>query len=61
MQEILGQSYIRQHVEIEISSVWKTWLDVNLVESIGGHPVKDVSLRYPLRIVRFDVDKEINP
>ena len=61
VQEILGQSYTRQRVEIETSSVWKTWLDVNLVESIGGHPVKDVLLRYPLRVVRFDVDKEINP
>lgn len=61
VQEVLGQSYTRQRVEIETGSAWKTWLDVNLVESIGGHPVKDVLLRYPLRIVRFDVDKEINP
>ena len=61
VQEILGQSYTRQRVELETGSAWKTWLDVNLVESIGGHPVKDVLLRYPLRIVRFDVDKEVNP
>lgn len=61
VQEILGQSYTRQRVEIETSSTWNIWLDVNLVESIAGHPVKDVLLRYPLRVVRFDVDKEINP
>lgn len=61
VQEIPGQSYTRQRVEIEARGVWNTWLDVNVVESIGGHPVKDVLLRYPLRVVRFDVDKEINP
>ena len=61
LQEILGQSYSRERVEIETSTAWKTWLDVNVVESIGGHPVKDVLLRYPLRVVRFDVDKEVNP
>ena len=61
VQEILGQSYTRQRVQIETSSAWSIWLDVNVTESIGGHPVKDVLLRYPLRIVRFDVDKEVNP
>ena len=61
MQEILGQSYTRQRVEIETSSSWKIWLDVSVVESINGHPVKDILLRYPLRVVRFDVDKEVNP
>lgn len=61
LQEILGQSYTRQRVQIESNSAWLTWLDVNVVESIGGHPVKDVLLRYPMRVVRFDVDKEINP
>lgn len=61
LQEILGQSYTRERVAIETSSSWKVWLDVNVIESIGGHPVKDVLLRYPLAVVRFDVDKEINP
>ena len=45
----------------ESASSWKTWLDVNVTESINGHPVKDVMLRYPMRVVRFDVDKEVNP
>ena len=61
LQEIFGQSYTRQRVEIESGSSWKVWLDVNLMESIDGHPVKNVMLRYPLQVVRFDVDKEVNP
>ncbi|MCR2307553.1 DUF2895 family protein, partial [Salmonella enterica] len=27
----------------------------------GGSAVKDVFIRYPLRVVRFDVDRERNP
>lgn len=61
MQEILGQSYSRQRVEIESGKSWNVWLDVNVKESIGGHPVKDVMLRYLLKVVRFNVDKEVNP
>ena len=61
LQEIFGQSYTRQRVKIESGSSWKVWMDVNLMESIGGHPVKNVMLRYPLQVVRFDVDKEVNP
>lgn len=61
LQEILGQSYSRQRVQIESGNTWKIWLDVNVIESIGGHDVKNVMLRYALSVVRFDVDKEINP
>ena len=61
MQEVLGQSYVRNRVHVESGDSWKVWLDVNVTESIGGHPVKDVLLRYSLRVVRFDVDKEVNP
>ena len=61
MQEILGQSYVRSRVQVESGDSWNVWLDVNVNESIGGHPVKDVLLRYSLRVVRFDVDKEVNP
>ena len=47
VQEILGQSYTRQRVQIETSSAWSIWLDVNVTESIGGHPVKDVLVALP--------------
>ena len=61
VQEIPGQSYTRQRVQAESNNTWKIWLDMHVMESIGGHPVKDVLLRYPVRVVRFDVDREINP
>jgi len=61
VQEIPGQSYSRERVVRESSDVWKIWLDVTIRETINGHPVKDVMLRYPLQVVRFDVDKAVNP
>lgn len=61
VQEILGQSFTRQRVHQEGSTSWLTWLDLNVIESINGHSVKNVLLRYPLKVVRFDVDKEVNP
>ena len=61
IEEILGQGYQRNRVKIESNSSWLIWLDVRVDETIGGHPVKEVLLRYPLRIVRFDVDKQVNP
>lgn len=61
VQEVLGQSYSPRRVVIESAASWRVWLDLTVSESIAGHPVKNVNLRYPLRVVRFDVDKEVNP
>ncbi|MGS2722118.1 PFL_4703 family integrating conjugative element protein [Porticoccus sp. GXU_MW_L64] len=61
VEEVLGQTYTRQRVFIESNHSWLIWLDVQVTESMNGHPVKNVMLRYPLRVVRYDVDKEVNP
>ena len=61
VQEIYGQSYSTQRVQVTSGNAWTVWLDVNVRESINGHPVKDVMLRYALPVVRFDVDREVNP
>lgn len=61
VQEIYGQSYSAQRVQVTSGNAWTVWLDVNVRESINGHPVKDVMLRYALPVVRFDVDREVNP
>ena len=61
VQEIQGHTYSPRRVLIETGNSWLLWLDVNVRETINGHPVKDVMLRYTLRVVRFDVDREVNP
>ena len=40
---------------------WTVLLDMQVTETFGGQGVKDVFIRYPLRVVRFDVDRERNP
>ncbi len=61
MQEIIGRAYHAERVQAETDSAWRVWIDVNLREAIDGHPVKNVNVQYPLRVVRFDVDREKNP
>ena len=36
-------------------------MDMQVMETFGGQSIKDVFIRYPLRVVRFDVDRERNP
>jgi integrating conjugative element protein (TIGR03746 family) len=40
---------------------WTVLLDSQVQETFRGNPVKDVYIRYPIRVVRFDVDRERNP
>jgi integrating conjugative element protein (TIGR03746 family) len=40
---------------------WTVFLDSQVQETFRGNPVKDVFIRYPIRVVRFDVDRERNP
>jgi len=61
MEEVSGQGYQRQRVFQETEDRWRVWLDVQLTETIAHHEVKNVYLRYELTVVRFDVDKEVNP
>jgi integrating conjugative element protein (TIGR03746 family) len=42
-------------------NTWQVTLDVTLDEYYGSEPVKRVLARYPIRIVRFDVNAEANP
>ncbi len=61
IQEISGRGFQRQRVHKQTDKSWLVWLDTNLVESIGGHEVKNINLRYQLTVEKFDVDKEVNP
>ncbi len=61
IEESINDGYSRQRVLIETPKSWMVWLDFNIRETISGHPVKDIHVRYPLRVIKFDVDKEVNP
>lgn len=59
--EIPGFSFAANRVTTEGSAAWTVFLDMQLQETYRGQNVKDTFIRYPLRIVRFDVDRERNP
>ena len=61
LQEISGRGFHRRRVAPTTDESWTIWIDTNLRETIANHEVKNVNLRYTLTIVKFDVDKEVNP
>lgn len=61
MVEIPGLTFAANRVIPEGSAAWTVYLDMQLQETYRGQNVKDTYMRYPLRIVRYDVDRERNP
>ena len=61
--EIPGLGYARNRVVDEGGNhtSWTVFLDTQVQETFRGMPVKDVYIRYPIRVVRYDVDRERNP
>lgn len=59
--EIPGFPYSENRVVAEGRDAWTVLLDMQVMETFGGSAIKDVFIRYPLRVVRFDVDRERNP
>ncbi len=57
---IPGAAYRESDVEL-LGDAWLVWLDVNISETVLGQPVKNISLRYPVRVVRYDTNREMNP
>ncbi len=61
LEELTGSTYEKWRVIVESNERWEVWLDVNVKETIAKHEVKNINLRYKIPVVRFDVDKEVNP
>ena len=61
MSEIPAFGYAPNRVIAQGTTAWTVLLDMQLQESFKGQSVKDVFIRYPIRVVRFDVDREKNP
>ena len=61
VMEIPGMGYLPERVVVLGSNTWKVLLDTQVQETQGNVSVKDAFIRYPLRVVRFDVDREKNP
>jgi hypothetical protein len=59
--EIPGLGYRPERVQVLGGNAWKALVDLQLQETQSGVTVKDTYIRYPLRVVRYDVDREKNP
>lgn len=59
--EIQGRGYSPRRVIKESDSSWLVSLDVHLQETMLGELVKDRLVNYPMRVVRYNVDNELNP
>jgi integrating conjugative element protein (TIGR03746 family) len=61
ISEIPGLGFQDNRVIGEGPSAWTVLLDMQVTETFRGQAVKDAFIRYPVRVVRYDVDRERNP
>jgi len=61
LNEIPGQAYSSSRVIADGPNAWTVLLDMQVLETVRGVPVKDAYVRYPMRVVQYDVDREKNP
>lgn len=60
LQEMPGRAYNEKRVYTESGDSWVAFYDVNVKETFRSEIVKDIFVRYPVRVVRWDVDPECN-
>lgn len=61
VHEIPGQGYNSKRVYIESGNSWVTYLDLQVREHLKGKEIKNTLVRYPINVVRYDVNPECNP
>lgn len=59
-QEMPERPYNPKRVYTESKDSWVAFYDLNVKENFRGEVVKDIFVRFPVRIVRWDVDPECN-
>ena len=59
--ELPGRGYAAERVYHEGAGSWVVSLDLMIEESVLGERVKSRAVAYPVRVVRYDVDRELNP
>lgn len=59
--EITGRGYSEDKVTVLSEDSWAVNLDLSVDEHFQGQPVKRVYIRFPVSIIRMDVDSSKNP
>ncbi|MFW5443999.1 MAG: PFL_4703 family integrating conjugative element protein [Methylococcaceae bacterium] len=61
IQPLAGQGYEERRVDIIDKNSWIVWVDFRIKESVRGMDIKNVLIRYPVKVVRYEIDPETNP
>lgn len=61
MWEIPGRGFNPERVRIQGNGAWTVYLDLFIEETMLGEPIKTRAVNYPLRVVRYEADPELNP
>lgn len=60
VQEMTDRPYEAKRVFVETPASWIAYYDMNVREDLKGAVVKDVFIRFPIRVVQWDVNPECN-
>ena len=60
LQEMPDRPYTDKRIYTESNDSWVAYYDVNIKETFHTETVKNIFVRYPVRVVRWDVDPECN-
>ena len=61
MRGAIGAAFESKHVQKLTKDQWQVNITVRVTEYVRGVAVKDIDVNYPLRITRYDVNREYNP
>ena len=59
--EIPGRGFSNKQVQILDRDNWIVTLDLTVDEYFHSEPVKRATIRYPIKVLRYDIDKQKNP
>ena len=60
LQEVPDKPYEPNRIYKESGDSWVAYYDVNIKETFRAEIIKNIFVRYPIRVVRWDVDPECN-
>lgn len=61
VQELFGHEYDDSKVTALASNVWRVDIDLKIREWYQNMIIKDVDLGFPMRVVRYDINRQLNP
>ena len=60
VSEIAGRNFETGKVDVMGNGTWVVWLELNIKEYVNGKRIKNTNVQYPIKVVNYDVDPEMN-